>query len=188
MKEYKEIDCCDFWGFSLSEVVLQLQDCAKRGELVKTDFNGVILYSDTVTMDGAYKAVTGLTKAEYDEMLRKEKEKAEREEKEHKEAIPRLTKEWIEKGHKILKEKYWDYWDKCVPIRLNDLYKGWELGGCLKLVESLQNDGDFEKAKKLFYEQGHSGMSAHLMSGMLIAFCENGKDFVKYMGFKVKEG
>lgn len=181
--DYKKID---FWGSRLDEAVTMLQDYNRKGEKVCVEFNGVMLYSDTVTMDSAYLAVTGKTKKEMDEYLKEQHEQYVREEEEHKAKIPELTIKYIEKGHNLLNEKYWAQWEKCVPIRLDDLYHGWELDCCLDTIKILQEEADFDKAKALFEEQGHSGMSASLTMSMIVSFCDNGKDFAKYMGFKVR--
>ncbi|MNG37650.1 hypothetical protein D3C84_1250670 [compost metagenome] len=61
--------------------------------LASGEFNGVQLYSDTVTMDEAYKAITGKTKGEHDESQRKWREDYDRKEREHKETIPTLSEE-----------------------------------------------------------------------------------------------
>lgn len=180
--DYKKVD---FWGSKLDEAVTMLQDYSRNGEKVCVEFNGVMLYSDTVTMDSAYLAVTGKTKKEFDDYLEEQHKEYERKESEHKAKIPTLIPMYIEKGHNLLKEKYWEQWEKCVPIRLGDLYHGWELDCCLDIVKVLQEEANFDKAKELFYGQGHSGMSAGLTMSMIVTFCENGKDFARFMGFKV---
>lgn len=54
-------------GTSLDTIVKALQDeYSKFGKLVYYVFNGVKLESDTVTMDSAYLAVTGMTKEAFD--------------------------------------------------------------------------------------------------------------------------
>ena len=50
---------------------------------------------------------------------------------------PNKTKEWRDKGHEILDEKYRSDWDNVVPIRLDDLYEGMELKACLDIIEEL---------------------------------------------------
>lgn len=82
-------------------------------------------------MDNAYKQITGKTKKEYEEMQNKWIADCKRKEEEFKKLIPKLTEEWIEKGKRILAKDKWDYQTQIVPIRLNDLYKGMELGCCL---------------------------------------------------------
>ena len=98
----------------------------------------------------------------------------------YKEAIPELTKEWIEKGNTILDEKYRELWAKCVPIRLGDLYQGMELGNCLEIVEQLNNGKTVEEVKPLIENQGHSGMSFSLVCSMVKSFCDRGEEFVNY--------
>lgn len=180
--DYKKVD---FWGSGLDEAILMLKDYNRKGEKVCTEFNGVMLYSDTVTTDSAYLAVTGKTKKEFDDYLEEQHREYERQEAEHKAKIPTLIPMYIEKGRKLLKEKYWKLWEQCVPIRLDDLYHGWELDCCLDVVKVLQEESDFGKAKEMFEGQGHSGMSAGLTMSMIVFFCDNGKDFAKFMGFKV---
>ena len=46
---------------------------------------------------------------------------------------------YISDGHKILDEKYWNDWDKCVPIRVNDIYGGMELGRSEEHTSELQS-------------------------------------------------
>lgn len=54
-------------GIGLEAAVNQLLRFKEDGLKVSGTFNGVILYSDTVTMDSAYLKVVGMTKAEFDE-------------------------------------------------------------------------------------------------------------------------
>jgi len=89
------------------------------------------------------------------------------------------VKHWIEEGHKIIDEKYWKDWDKCVPIRLDDLYHGMELGCCLEIVKALNEGCDLSHALKLMEAQNHSGMSWGLVRSMIYSFCDRGEEFAK---------
>ena len=169
--------CC---GWSIEDAVLELIKYAHKGEFVCGDFNGNTLYSDTVSMDSAYKTINGLTMYESKEKQRKWKENYDKEEKEFEASIPRLENEWIEKGHLVLTEDKWELWDKCVPIRLGDLYHGMELGNCLEIVEILKN-GSFEEAKQSMDSQGHSGMSWGLVKSMVRSFSDKGEEFAEYL-------
>ena len=175
-KNYKEIDICA--GNTIDSVVKELKN---HTDLVCASFNGKMLYSDIDDIDSAYVKITGMTKSDFDAKMEKERDEYKEEERKHKEAIPKLTEEWIEKGKAILDEKYMDFWIKCVPIRLDDLYRGFELGACLDIVKVLNESGDFEKAKRIFYGQGHSGMSFGLVCSMLRSFCDKGTEFVNYV-------
>ena len=178
-KEYLKIG---FWGNTIENAVNKLLNFKERGTLVYGEFNGAILYSDTVTMDSAYKEITGKTKSEFDDKMKQHQEKRERQQKEHKEKIPELSKVWMDKGREILTEDKWDYWDKIVPVRLNDLYQGMELGACLHIVNILNNNGTLEEAKEEIESQGHSGMSFGLVCSMVKKVSERGNEFVEYVG------
>lgn len=185
IKNYKKIEfVC---GCTIERAVMELLEYKEKGKLVCGDFNGHTLYSDTVTVDGAYLEIIGKTKAEFDKSQKEWRERLRREEEEFKEKIPELTKEWIEKGHEVLDEKYWSYWDECVPIRLEDLYHGMELKNCLDIVESLNNGCSLEEAKRIIGDQGHSGMSYGLVRVMIREFCDRGKEFSEYLEKKYED-
>ena len=174
MKNYGEIE----FGFgNIEEAVKELKS---HKDLVKGTFNGQILYSDIDDLDSAYKKVTGKTKAEFDEAEKQRQIEYKRQQKEHKDAIPKLTIEWVEKGKKILDEKHHKLWAKIVPIRLGDLYQGMELGNCLEIVEQLNKGAELEEVKPLIENQGHSGMSFGLVCSMVREFADRGNEFVEY--------
>ena len=178
-KDYKEIEF--LCGWTIERAVLELLEYKKNGKLACGDFNGCTLYSDTVTVDGAYLEIVGKTKTEFDKSQEEWRKNLIREEEEYKAKIPELSKEWIEKGHEILDKKYWSYWDECVPIRLLDLYHGMELECCLDIVEKLNNGCSLEEAKKIIGSQGHSGMSFGFVKAMVREFCDRGEEFSKYI-------
>ncbi len=168
-------------GESIQSAVYELAKSKEMGKDVCGSFNGVMLYSDVDDIESAYKKITGITKQEFDEARQKEQDEYEEEKRRHKESIPRLTKEWIEKGNKVLDEKYHDLWAECVPIRLGDLYRGMELGNCLDIVLELNNGCALEKAKEIIEEQGHSGMSFGLVCSMVKSFCDRGAEFASFV-------
>ena len=177
-KEYK---CLEFWG-KLDNAVTLLLTYKAAGVLAYIDFNDHCLYSDEVTMNSAYLECLGKTKSEFEEVQRKWAEEYHRHKEEHEAAIPQLTEEWVAKGHEVLDSKYWEQWDKIVPIRLGDLYEGMELGNTLEIVEHLNSGGSLEDADRIMRdEQDHSGMSASLVIAMVSEFCDRGKEFEKYM-------
>lgn len=108
------------------------------------------------------------------------KELIEKEEK-HKKEIPELTDYWIKEGHKVLSEDKWKLWDECVPIRLNDLYEGMELGCCLDIIKRIKEES-IEAGIETMRNQGHSGMSWGLMKSMIKAFCDCGDEFLERLG------
>lgn len=178
-KKYEKIDF--YAGNTIEQAVNELLSYREKGELACGEFNGVTLYSDTVTMDSAYQEITGKTKSEFDKAQQKWKDNHGRQKKEHEEKIPELSMVWMEKGREILTEDRWEYWDKIVPIRLNDLYQGMELGACLDIVSILNNNGTLDEAKEKIESQGHSGMSFGLVCAMVKEFSDRGNEFVKYV-------
>lgn len=80
-KEYKKI-YFSLWS-SIEDAVNELLDYKEKGVFACGEFNGTILYSDTVTLDGAYRAITGKTKIEVDKPLLECIETYEKQEKEH---------------------------------------------------------------------------------------------------------
>lgn len=158
-----------------------IEELSKHEDLVYLEFNGQKLYSDKDDLNSAYLKVTGLTKEEFDQNRKTENEKYEIEKRQHEEAIPELTKEWIEKGKQILEEQYHKDWIKCVPIRLEDLYRGMELGMCLDIVRELNDGCSLDRAKEIIESQGHSGMSFGLVCSMIRSFCDRGLEFVNYV-------
>ena len=139
-KKYRKIE------FGFGDINSAMKELKSHKDLVCGSFNGQILYSDIDDLDSAYKKITGKTKADFDAEREKEHLEYEERKRKHKEAIPELTKEWIEKGKAILAEKYHEAWEKCVPIRLRDLYEGMELGATLDIIKELNAGCELETA------------------------------------------
>jgi len=127
-------------------------------------------------MDSASLEITGSTY--FDKLNQRElnRQKLIKEEKEHQDKVPELTRIWIEKGHEILSEDKWKQWDESVPIRLSDLYQGMELGMCLDIIKTI-NEKSLEEAVGVMNNQGHSGMSWGLMKSMVKTFSDKGEEF-----------
>jgi hypothetical protein len=178
-KNYKEIEFIA--GNSIDSAIKELDKYKQKNKLVFGVFNGQKLYSDVDDLDSAYKKITGKTKAEFDTERKIENDKYKEEQQKHEDAIPELTKVWIEKGNKILDEKYRELWSKCVPIRLGDLYQGMELEMCLDIILELNNGCTLDEAKSIIESQGHSGMSFGLVCSMVKSFCDRGEEFVSYV-------
>ena len=62
---------------NIDDMVAELLEYRSRGEMVCTIFNGKTIYSDNVSLDSAYLAITGKTKAEFEEFKRMEEKKIE---------------------------------------------------------------------------------------------------------------
>ena len=179
MEKYKEIDFVI--GSNIESAINKLELYKSKGELVYGVFNGQNLYSDTDTLDSAYLKITGKTRKQNDEDDEKRNEEYEKSKQKHKDDIPELTKQWIENGNIILDENYRQKWAECVPIRLDDLYKGMELKACLDIIIELNNGCSLDEAKSIIEGQGHSGMSFGLVCSMVRSFCNRGEEFYNYV-------
>jgi hypothetical protein len=157
-----------------------LKASAECGDTCFGEFNGKEIRS-TDTLDEAYMKILGMTKSEYEKEMQDWRNDYERQEKEHKDNIPNLIPIYREKARGVILEDQYEYWDKIVPIRLDDLYHGMELDATLDLCkimrdESMSYDERLKKAYDTFMDQGHSGMSAGLVASMLRTFCPDGHD------------
>ena len=178
-KNYQEINFNI--GDDIESAIKVLEFWKSQDILVCGEFNGIMLYSDIDDIESAYEKIVGTSKSDVEKYRKEWLDSIRREELEHEESIPRLTKEWIEKGEKILDSQYLDLWKECVPIRLNDLYRGFELGACLEIVTALNDGCKFDEAKILLVNQDHSGSSFGLVCSMLRAYCKRGEEFVNYV-------
>ena len=157
-----------------------LKASAECGDTCFGEFNGREIRS-TDTLDEAYMKILGKTKSEHEKEMQDWRNEYERREKEHKDNIPNLIPIYREKARGVILEDQYEYWDKIVPIRLDDLYHGMELDATLDLCkimrdESMSYDKRLKKAYDTFMDQGHSGMSAGLVASMLRTFCPDGHD------------
>jgi len=175
-EQYSELE--SILGLSIDDAMDELIVYKERGEKVFIKFNGEKLYSDIDTLDSAYLKITGQSKKDFDLAREQEQEDYKEILSVHNLNIPSLTQQWIEKGKVILEKDKWELWEKCVPIRLSDLYRGMELGCCLDIIEILKT-GDYSKAKQVMYDQDHSGMSFGLVCSMIESFYDDGYKFIK---------
>ena len=67
--KYKEIE----YSGHLDGCIDELLKYKAKGELVSINFNDHMLYSDTITVDGAYQEVLGVTKVEWKERYERER-------------------------------------------------------------------------------------------------------------------
>lgn len=178
-KEYTRVEF--FAGSTIEDAVKELFSYQENGINAYGEFNGVTLYSDSVTLDNAYQAITGKTKKAFDEAQQKWQDDYTQKKNEHESKIPELTSFWMERGREVLPEEKWALWDQIVPIRLGDLYRGMELGNCLDIIAALNRGESLDKAKEIIENQGHSFMSFGLVCAMVKEFCQNGEEFVAYV-------
>ena len=175
---YKEIQV---HAYDIEECVSILEQYKCKGLLVSTIFNGITLYSDTVTLDSAYIAIIGETKADYDNSFERVIKNLHIEKEEHERKIPELSKLWMDKGREILPKEKWTDWDILVPRSLHGSLQGFELGWCLNIIQMLNSNETFLAAKEELLKQGHTGGSLRVVCDMVIDFSQIGREFVKYL-------
>lgn len=151
-----------------------------QNEILCANFNDKVIFS-TDSIDDAYKRIVGKTKEEFDADSNKWREEYDRKEQEHKDNIPNLTEKYRQKARGLVIESELEYWDKIVPVRLNDLYHGMELQQVIDCAIVMRNttitkEERLRIAYKIFMDAGHSGMSASLTMVMLRRFCPNGNE------------
>jgi len=184
MSRYEIVEM--YAGADVSQAVRILKEKEKEGAHAKTVFNGEWLYSDVDSEDDMYIKITGRTKEEHKLMMKKELDEIKKRKEEHEKNIPRLEEEYKRKGREVLAEDKWEHWDKVVPVRLRDLYKGMELDNLLEIETLLLNGGTLEEAKDVLYTQGHSGMSFSLVRQMIKEFSFRGQELYDYLDVKRK--
>lgn len=168
-------------GCSIDKAYETLLNEAKTcGEGCFGTFNGKEIRS-TETLDEVYTKLTGKTKAEFDQAQKEWKENYDRELAEHEEKIPENTEKYRQEARGLVLDSELEYWDKIVPIRLGDLYRGMELRNTLDICrimrdESVKYPKRLKMAYKVFMDEGHSCMSANLTASMIKRFCPHGED------------
>jgi len=186
----KEIELEVLPGDYFTKVYKELKRKSLDGNMYYAIFNSNKITS-SMTEDELYLMVTGEDKSSYDKAEEEKKRQIQEEELAFKGRLPKVINGYIEKGKNVLEPQYLPLWNKIVPIRLNDLYKGMELDCWLDLIEilcygDLPITNRFKKAYKLFLDQGHSGMSASLVKKGLRELCSRGNKFVEYINKQEK--
>lgn len=181
-KKYEEIELTA--GSTVEKAVNLLLDYQKKGELVKTKFNGVVLYSDTVTMEDAYLQIVGRSREEYLAELDDAQRRIEKERMDHESRIPELIEEWVAKGNKVLDPDRHELWAEVVPVQLNSMYRELALGYSLPIIKILNEGRSIDEAVTELDNQSHSGMSRRLVSLMVKDLCEQGPDFYERVTLK----
>lgn len=181
MEFYAEIELSA--GCTIEEAVEELMYYKNKGIKVYGEFNGHKLYSDTVTIDSAYKEITGRTKEELDIEKKKISEQFKKLLEENKGIFIKKIPFWIEKGRELFSHDKWCVWKEIVPIRANDLYHGFELDCVIEIEEVLnkKTKSSFIHAKEVLEKQNHSGMSYGLVCALIKEFCTDGNKFIKYL-------
>lgn len=160
--------------------------CGKEGNMTRTVYEYDIKggYHDENHMEEVWHCVNCKPQApEYIKvMLKGEKLLINKEDSlSDEEYMKQRIEKFIARGKEVLRADKIKLWSECVPIRLEDLYKGFELDCLLRLEEILKTKTPdcYKLASEELHRQGHSGMSIGLMRSMVHSFCTNGPDFAE---------
>ena len=161
----------------IERVVEELEKYKSNGQSVYINCGGgIILYSDDVTLDSAYLAITGKTKADFDkyaaELMKKDCKKWE---KRKKAAIKKIPI-WIEKGKTLIASDKFDMWEKTVVSRVTDVYYGRDLDVAIEIMEKLAAGKTITKVKKTM-PKSLTGMNYSRIRNMVSEFSPRGKEF-----------
>lgn len=103
-------------NFDIEDAVEVLQEYKEKGERVIYAFNEqYLLDSENITMDGAYKQITGKTKAEYEKAVEESRANLKKEQAEERAQAEQRIPEWLERGEKLIpvgKKKAWEKYVK----------------------------------------------------------------------------
>lgn len=176
------VQITNFWDIEQMHLALHQFKFDNPDKKGYAEFNGFIFFTDDddLTIDHFYQTICGEPKAEHkakqDQWL---KDYSKRDLLQNTTNCE-LISSFIINGLQILPPEHYEKWIKIVPVRVMDLYHGWDLDNFLELYIALQNE-TFESVKDRFYEQGHSGGSASIILGMLKEFSPKGKEFFEFL-------
>ena len=177
----------DEWMGDIDTAVKRLTEYQKMGRSVYVNFNGHKLYSCDITLDGAYKEITGMTKAESIKAREEAIKKWELERKERKEQAERKIPEWISEGEKSIYPERAEDWQYYVETSARQgMYDGSDIDSTLEIMGMLESGASFEEVEKKLEEQGNSGHSYSIVTKNVLHFSKNGPDFYEAVVLKGK--
>lgn len=189
MKEIELIGACTLDGalYKLKKEAL------KADEPCFAEFNGSIICSED-SIDDAYMRVTGMSKAEHDAKRKMKIEEDLRKIAEHKKNMPIICEQYRKEARGLIREDTLDIWDSIVEIRVGDIYRGMEMRNTLDCCRAMRDSSKtleqrLRAAYKIFFDAGHSGMSAALTMALLRKFCPDGEELaIACAEYRYKEG
>ncbi len=162
---------------NLDVTIQQLMEAERKGEHVFCNFNGHELHSDGITVDSAYKEVTGHTKEEFEQLLneaieRNERERVQREQK----AIENIPT-WIERGKEMIFPERYEEWERYVNASARSIYNGLEIEEVLQIMEALDNNPSMDEAINIFDGLNSSGNAEKMIKDTILEFSKRGPEF-----------
>lgn len=156
-------------GCSLKTAVqLLISKTVLNDELVFCEFEGVKLYSDTVSLDSAYKQITGKSYQEYELASSLSPEE-------------KMINDMIARGHRVIIESKWPEWDDYVPCSVNGIYAGKDIKGSLEIMESLSNDNSetgMRAACKILKQYDYNSTLVKIIQHIVYQYYADGSKFI----------
>lgn len=171
-KEYEELKI-DF-GTDLEDAVDELLYLKNQGKKAFCEFNGVVLDSETVTMDSAFLMITGRTKAEIDLINERKKE-----EKKLLDAIDKIP-EQIKKGRNLIYPNHFQEWVNDVAMGAIGPNKGTVIEYALEIMEAIDYNMDMKNIVALYDSQKHESNESwnkELVKTYVMKYSKNGFPF-----------
>lgn len=171
-KEYEELKI-DF-GTDLEDAVDELLYLKNQGKKAFCEFNGVVLDSETVTMDSAFLMITGRTKAEID-LIEKKKQK----EKILLDAIDKIP-EQIKKGRNLIYPNHFKEWVNDVAMGAIGPTNGKVIDNVLEIMEAIASNRSIGDIVNLYEEQEYKSnerWNKNLVRTYVMKYSKNGYPF-----------
>lgn len=161
---------------NIESIVYTLLAHKARGEKVYTEYLGHILYSDTVTMENAYKEINDNSNyaRRVDVYLDNEKRRKVLEE-DAREKIP----EWLSKGNELISKDKHKKWKDVIMTRSMDLYHGCDLDVFLNIMKDIEDNKDMATIVDNYILLGYSPTFKAFVNSLITDFCEK-KDLFMY--------
>ncbi len=175
----EELEICV--GDSLDTVVKRLLEAKVEGKHVFCDFNGVKLYSDSITIDYAYFMIYGCTKAKWIEKLKKEEEEKQKkleEDRKHAKVIENILN-LIERGKALIYPFRYEEWAKLVEADAFGDYSGMITETAIKIMTAIEEEKPIEELIEIFKNKADTGWSAGLIRNVVMTYSKNGYPFYK---------
>ena len=163
----------------LDGAVKFLKEAKEAGSNVKIEFRKKTLYSMLDDEDSCFIKVFGKTKAEHEEELAKELAEEDLRDQKRKAEVQAKVPQWKERGHKLVYPEQEKEWDRCVDIRVSDLYNANELEYALQVMEALDAGKSVEEAIEIAEKYDYSGASWGVMKSVVTNFSKRGPEFYR---------
>lgn len=154
---------------TIEEVVSALLEVRKRGERAYCEFRGVTFDSETVSMDFAYKLLTGFSKREY----------GIQEERKLIGAIDRMP-EQIKRGRKLIYPSRFQDWVMDVAKEAVSSTNGQVIYNALEIMTAIAENRPLEEVVKLYKKQFYIGdmiFSRDIVRSYVMKYSKNGYPF-----------